>query len=130
MGNKSIKRTITRLVYEHGPLTKNDIVGLLQKEQGVVVRTEGSISSLLAKNSQIVRVGTTREPNKYGKKIATPVYDVDRAIITEEEHLVYTTPVALMTPKEQTVAKQCSVCSKVRVIPDDGQICHACCMMQ
>tara|TARA_R100001510_G_scaffold34133_1_gene30637 strand:- start:32343 stop:32735 length:393 start_codon:yes stop_codon:yes gene_type:complete len=130
MGNKSIKRTITRLVFQNGPLTKNDIVGLLQKEQGVVVRTEGSISSLLAKNTQVIRVGTTREPNKYGKKIATPVYDVDRTIITCEEDLVYTTPVALMTPSESRKAKQCSVCGKVRVIPDDGLICHACCMSQ
>lgn len=130
MGNKSIKRTITRLVYENGPVTKNDIVGLLQQEQGVVIRTEGSISSLLAKNAQIVRVGTNREPNKYGKKIATPVYDVDRAIVQSEEHLVYTRPYALMTPSEQAVATQCSVCSKVRVIPDAGQICHECCMKQ
>lgn len=130
MGNKSIKRTIIRLVYENGPVTKNDIVGLLQKEQGVVIRTEGSISSLLAKNTQVIRVGTTREPNKYGKRIATPIYDVDRAIITCAADLSYTTPVALMTPAELKEANQCSVCSKVRVIPDAGQICHACCMKQ
>jgi len=130
MGNKSIKRTITRLVYEHGPVTKNDIVGLLQKEHGYNIRTEGQISALLAKNSQVVRVGTTREPNKYGKKIATPVYDVDRNIIRCAEDLTYTTPIALMTPSEYARATQCSVCSKVRVIPDDGQICHVCCMSQ
>lgn len=130
MGNKSIKRTITRLVFENGPVTKNDIVGLLQKEQGVVIRTEGSISSLLAKNTQVKRVGTTREPNKYGKKIATPIYDVDRAIITCFDDLSYTTPVALMNPSELRQAKQCTLCSKVRVIPDNGLICHACCMNQ
>lgn len=130
MGNKSIKRAITRLVFEHGPVTKNDIVGLLQTQHGSNSRTEGQISALLAKNSQVVRVGTTREPNKYGKKIATPVYDVDRTIISTVGDLVYTTPVALMTPQEYERSRQCILCSKVRVIPDDGQICHVCCMNQ
>ena len=130
MANKNIKKIITRLVFEHGPVTKNDIVGLLQTQYGSVSRTEGSISSLLAKNTQIVRVGTTREPNKYGKKIATPVYDVDRNIILCEEHLTYTLPIALMSPKELRMATQCIVCGKVRVIPDEGQICHECCMNQ
>lgn len=124
--NKTIKRLIVRVVYEHGPVTKNSLIGHLQELTGGVNRTEGSISSLLAKNTQIIRIGTTREPNKYGRKVATPEYDVDRTIIQEEIDVVYTTPLSLMSPPELQRAERCSQCAKMRVLPDDSPICLAC----
>ena len=124
--NKTIKRLIVRIVYEHGPLTKNSLIGYLQERLGNVNRTEGSISSLLAKNTQIIRVGTVREPNKYGRKIATPQYDVDRDLIKSAKDIVYTTPLSLMTPDEMEKSERCPACHKVRVLPDDSPICHKC----
>jgi len=126
MTNKSIKREITRLVFLHGPLTKNSVIGLLQGETGVVNRTSGSIASLLSKNTQVVRVGTVREPNQLGKRISTPQYDVDRGVIKEEEDLLYTMPTALMSPKELLLALQCPCCLKVRIIPPEMENCLSC----
>ena len=124
--NKTIKRLIVNIVYERGPLTKNSLVGYLQERIGIVNRTEGSLSSLLAKNTQIIRVGTVREPNKHGRKIATPQYDLDRDLIQSAEDIVYTTPLSLMTPNEVELAKRCESCGKMRVLPDDSPICLKC----
>lgn len=115
-----------RVVFQNGPVTKNSLIGYLQELTGGVNRTEGSISSLLAKNTQIIRIGTTREPNKYGRKVATPEYDVDRNIIQEEVDIVYTTPLSLMSPPELQRAERCNQCAKMRVLPDDSPICLAC----
>jgi hypothetical protein len=124
--NKTIKRLIVRIVYERGPLTKNSLIGYLQERLGNVNRTEGSISSLLAKNTQIVRIGTVREPNKYGRRIATPQYDVDRDLIQSAKDIVYTTPLSLMSPQELEDATRCPKCHKVRVLPEDSPICLNC----
>lgn len=124
--NKTIKRLIVNIVYERGPLTKNSLVGYLQERIGIVNRTEGSLSSLLAKNTQIIRIGTVREHNKHGRKIATPQYDVDRDLIQSAEDIVYTTPLSLMTPNELELAKRCECCAKMRVLPDDSPICLKC----
>lgn len=126
MTNKNIKRAITHLVFLHGPVTKNSIIGYLQGENGVVNRTSGSIASLLSKNTQVVRVGTVREPNQLGKRISTPQYDVDRKVIIEAEDLLYTMPTALMSPKELLLASQCSCCLKIRIIPPKMEKCLSC----
>jgi hypothetical protein len=126
MTNKNIKRAITELVFLHGPVTKNSIIGLLQEESGVVNRTSGSIASLLSKNTQVIRVGTVREPNQLGKRISTPQYDVDRKIILEAIDLVYTMPTALMSPKELQLATQCPCCLKIRIIPSEMENCLSC----
>lgn len=123
--NKNIKRIITRLVFLHGPATKNSIVGLLQEQMGIPNRTEGSISSLLAKNVQLQRIGTVREPNKYGRRIPTPQYNVID-IIQEEIDLTYTLPTSLMTPTEFNSASKCSKCYKIRILPPDEEQCLFC----
>jgi len=125
--NRRIRRVIVDLLYEHGPLTKDEMATLLASEKSIrAVPSPHSLSSLLSKNTQVIVVGTRKVETIVGTKNKYSLYDVDRKLIKTKDDLKYTRSNAVMTPKEKREATKCKQCGKVRVHRKDLDVCLSC----
>ena len=125
--NRRIRRVIVDLLYEHGPMTKDEMATLLASEKSIrAVPSPHSLSSLLSKNTQVIVVGTRKVETIVGTKNKYSLYDIDRDLIKSKDDLTYTRSNAVMTPTEKRNAKKCKQCGKLRVHRKDLDVCLTC----
>jgi len=125
--NRRIRRVIVDLLFEYGPLTKDEMATLLAKKKTIrAVPSPHSLSSLLSKNTQIIVVGTRKVETIVGTKNNYSLYDIDRELILCKDDLTYTRSNAVMTPSEKKKAIKCKMCGRLRVQPSKIGMCLEC----
>ena len=118
--NRRIRRLIVDLLWEHGAMTKDRMAVLLSEHKSVrVVPSPHTLSSLLAKNTQVVQVGKERVENAIGVKSY-------RDLIKCSEDIILTRTPSVATPKEKERMSKCPECGRNRILPADSDVCLHC----
>ncbi len=82
--------------------------------------TEHSLSSIMNKNSQVIPVGTEVTVTETGNKTLHTLFDIDRELITNDEELVMTMPVGILSKNESKNVGRCHTCARQRILlPND-----------
>tara|TARA_R100000152_G_C6779345_1_gene210900 strand:+ start:2847 stop:3182 length:336 start_codon:yes stop_codon:yes gene_type:complete len=107
-------------------MTKEGMAAILSKKKSVrTVPSPHSLSALMAKNSQIVVVGKEQVENAVGAKATHLVYDINRELIQSKDDITHTRSLTVMTPSEKEKAQKCE-CGRIRVFPDNSNVCLHC----
>ena len=124
--NRRVRRKIAEILFELGPMTRNELSSHLKSAWGGrEVPSDTSLSSLLAKNVQIVSTGFELVEAIGGAKAKHMVFDINRQLIKTKEDIIYSRPVSCMTPSEKRIASRCS-CGRRRVFPPESDVCIHC----
>lgn len=124
--NSRLRRTIVRILYEGGEMTRSQVsselhrLGLFRE-----VPTESSLAALISKNAQVVSVGHAKIELSNGLTVRNMVFDVDRDLIQEEEDIKLTMPFSSMNTALKEQAVRCPSCKQMRYMPD-MDICRVC----
>ena len=96
--NRRIRRASVDILFESGPLTKNQIIEYLDIHPSVAsVPSPNSLGALLAKNPQVIKVGLAIEESMTGKMEKKTKFDVNRNLIKSRNDILHTFPLnALM----------------------------------
>lgn len=125
--NRRIRRVIVDLLWEHGPITRNELAALLHKNRGIrEVPSDTSLSSLLSKNVQAESVGFAKVENIAGIKTKHMIFDVRRDLIKSKIDIVFTRPPSCMSARERALAVRCVGCGRNRIMSDDTLTCLNC----
>jgi len=124
--NSRIRRAILDVLWEHGPLTKEETAVHLANAKGVRrVPSPHSLSALLCKSHSIIIVGKKTVENIVGVKSQHALYDLDREIVLSKDEILFVREPSTMTPKERALALKCS-CGRTRVFPEGSDECLSC----
>jgi hypothetical protein len=100
--NRRIRRLIVDLLWEHGPMTKEKMATHLTQTKSVrVVPSPHTLSSLLAKNTQVIIVGSEKVENAVGVKSKHAIYDINRELIHSKDDITFTRSPSVATPNEK-----------------------------
>ena len=125
--NRRIRRLIVDLLWEYGPMTKERMASHLTETKSVrVVPSPHTLSSLLAKNTQVIIVGSEKVENAVGVKSKHAIYDINRELIHSKDDITYTRSPSVATPKEKSRMEKCKVCGRNRVFPPESEVCLHC----
>ena len=125
--NRRIRRVIVDILWEHGPMTKQEVAEHLQECRGVrQVPSPQSLAALLSKNPQVICVGIAKVETAAGITARHMTFGIDTNLIREEGDLMLTRPVNAMTPKQRKEAEKCGGCGRIRLMPSEGQPCLHC----
>ena len=118
--NKRIRRIVLDTLWRLGPMTKGQMYEHILKEP-----TEHSLSSIMNKNCQGIPVGTEVTITETGNKTLHTLFDIDRVLITNDEELVMTMPIGILTKKESKNVGRCLQCARQRILLPNG-LCLQC----
>lgn len=108
-------------------MTKDQLATYLAKEKSIrTIPSPHSLAALCSKNVQVVMVGSEKVENAVGIPQKHAVYDVNRELIKRKEDIVLTRATGTMTPKEKREAVKCSGCGRVRLLPENSEVCLCC----
>lgn len=125
--NARIRREIAQILFEEGAMTRARMSSILHERGNYrSLPSDSSLTSLLAKNSQIVQVGTEKVDMGDGVKNKNIVYDIDREMIRSEEDLIYSRPYSSMSESEKKRATHCPSCRQKRLMKDRYDECLVC----
>jgi hypothetical protein len=128
--NRRVRRAILNILWQKGPLTKEDVAVALADAKGINhVPSPHSLSALLCKSASVVIVGKKKVENLIGQKASHALYDVDRDVVRDESELSFLLEPSTMTPKEKAVAVKCPSCSRTRILPPEHTECLRCSRM-
>ena len=117
--NARIRRRIADILYERGPMTRSAVASVLLNEGSFrVMPSDASLSAMLAKNIQIVQVGTDKVDMGDGTMTNNAVYAIDEEIIKCKTDLIFTRPYSTMTRNQKTLARRCPCCKQMRYMGD------------
>jgi len=115
--NKRIRRIVLDTLWELGPMTKGQMYEHIHKNYKLLKEpTEHSLSSIMNKNSQVVPVGTEVTVTETGNKTLHTLFDIDRELITNDEELVMTMPVGILSKNESKNVGRCHTCARQRIL--------------
>jgi len=124
--NSRIRRAILDVLWQHGPLTKEEVAVHLANEKGVRrVPSPHSLSALLCKSHSIIIVGKKTVHNIVGVKAQHALYDLDREVVLTKDEILFVREPSTMTPAERKVCRKCG-CGRTRVFPDGTDECLSC----
>tara|TARA_R100000353_G_scaffold17325_1_gene16317 strand:+ start:696 stop:1094 length:399 start_codon:yes stop_codon:yes gene_type:complete len=124
--NSRIRRAILDVLWEHGPLTKEETAVHLANAKGVRrVPSPHSLSALLCKSHSIIIVGKKTVENIVGVKAQHALYDLDREIVLSKDEILFVREPSTMTPGERAVCRKCE-CGRTRVFPEGADECLSC----
>lgn len=125
--NRRVRRAILNLLFENGPMTKEEVAEALASSRGVShVPQPASLNALLCKSASVISVGKREVENLVGQKSKHLLYDVDREVVFTEDELIHVREPCTMTPKEKARAQKCSGCSRTRIFPEGKDQCLTC----
>lgn len=87
--------------------------------------SDSSLTALIAKNAQVVQVGSTKVELDNGAMVRNMVFDVDRDLILNEDDLLLTRPFSSMTPAQKRMCSICETCKQRRIMPE-RETCLTC----
>ena len=124
--NRRVRRKIAEILFELGPMTRNELSSHLKSAWGGrEVPSDTSLSSLLAKNVQVISTGFEMVESIGGAKAKHMIFDINRQLIKTKEDIIYSRPVSCMTPSEKKLATR-SACGRKRVFPPNAEVCIHC----
>ena len=131
MRNKEIRRLVLETLFHNGSMTKGQMFDHLKTHYRLLKEpTEHSLSSIMQKNCQIVKVGKTVVHTQTGSSTKHALFDVDRVLIDSYQDLVLTMPIGIVTKDElEAFGKmRCHTCARERLRPpfDSGGKCFQC----
>jgi len=125
--NRRVRRAILEILWDEGPLTKEEVAVELAKRKGVGrVPSPHSLSALLCKSNSVISVGKKTVQNIIGVKAKHLLYDIDREIVLKVSEIEYIREPSTMTPKEREKAAKCKSCSRTRIFPENENECISC----
>jgi len=125
--NRRVRRAILEILWDEGPLTKEEVATELAKRKGVGrVPSPHSLSALLCKSNSVISVGKKTVQNIIGVKAQHLLYDIDREIVLDVSEIEYIREPSTMTPKERAKAAKCKSCSRTRIFPENENECISC----
>lgn len=129
--NKRIRRIVVELLWERGAMTKGEVVAYLDSVPGLRNRpSEHSIASILAKNGQVVVVGSVEVESTIGNKNKHSLYAINEKLIHDKKELVMTMPLGVLTSSERKRASMCLSCGRQRILPSSDSPCLHCLLIQ
>jgi len=124
--NSRIRRAILEVLWEHGPLTKEETATHLGQAKGIRrVPSPHSLSALLCKSGAIIIVGKKTVENIIGVKSQHALYDLDREIVLSADDIQFVREPSTMTPSERKNSQKCG-CGRTRVFPEGSDECLSC----
>lgn len=124
--NSRIRRAILEVLWEHGPLTKEETANHLGNKKGVRrIPSPHSLSALLCKSHSIIIVGKKTVENIIGVKSQHALYDLDREIVLSEDDIKFVREPSTMTPSEKAASQKCG-CGRTRIFPEGLTECLSC----
>lgn len=124
--NKRIRRIVLDTLWRLGPMTKGQMYEHIHKHYKLLKEpTEHSLSSIMNKNCQVIPVGTEVTITETGNKTLHTLFDIDRVLITNDEELVMTMPIGILTKKESKNVGRCLQCARQRILLPNG-LCLQC----
>lgn len=132
MRNKHIRRLVLETLYHEGSMTKGQMFDYLKQHYRLLKEpTEHSLSSIMQKNCQIIKVGKTDVHTQSGGVTKHILFDVDREMIKNYEELLLTMPIGITTKQEQKEfgTMRCVECARERLCVSDSTVktcweCH------
>jgi len=125
--NRRIRRVIVDILWDYGPMTKQQVADILQDHRGIrQVPSPQSLSALLSKNPQVICLGIERVETAGGGKARHMKFGIDRNLIRHKDDIMLTRPVNAMTPTQRREAVKCLGCGRTRVMPEGGPPCLHC----
>lgn len=125
--NRRVRRRVVEILWAHGAMTRNELSSRLQKEVGLrEIPSNTSLSSILAKNVQVVSLGFEDVELHSGSKAKHMVFALDSNLIREYEDILYSRPFSSMTTWEKNDSMRCAQCGRRRVFPPDSEVCIHC----
>tara|TARA_R110002167_G_scaffold116848_2_gene292315 strand:+ start:217 stop:630 length:414 start_codon:yes stop_codon:yes gene_type:complete len=113
--NARIRRRIAEILLTNGPMTRSAVASLLLGEGNFrVMPSDASLSAMLAKNIQIIQIGTDKVDIGNGTMTNNSIYAIDSEIIKEKSDLIFTRPYSSMTLAERKLASRCPTCKQMR----------------
>lgn len=108
-------------------MTKDQLATYLATEKSIrTIPSPHSLAALCSKNVQVVTVGSEKVENAVGIPQKHAVYDINRDLIKSKEDIVLTRATGTMTPKEKRDAVKCDCCGRVRLLPENSDVCLWC----
>tara|TARA_Y100000356_G_C11177292_1_gene244825 strand:- start:27 stop:443 length:417 start_codon:yes stop_codon:yes gene_type:complete len=125
--NRRVRRAILEILYDSGPMTKEEMASALASRKGVAhVPSPHSLSALLCKSHSIIQLGKKKVENSLGVTTKHNVYDIDRDVILCKDELIHIREPSTMTPKEKVRATKCLSCGRTRIKPEGFDECLTC----
>ena len=125
--NRRVRRAILDILWEAGPMTKEEVGEALATVKGVgSIPTPASLNALLCKSSSVISVGRKEVENVVGQKSKHLLYDVDREVVLSRDELDYVREPCTMTPKERDRSRKCGGCARTRIMPEGADVCLRC----
>ena len=115
--NRRVRRAILDILWEQGPMTKEEVAVALGNAKGV-----GTIPS----PHSIISVGKKTVENLVGVKAKHLLYDLDREIVKDKSEIEYIREPSTMRPKEKRRSAKCPSCSRTRIFPPGHDECLHC----
>lgn len=124
--NSRIRRAILDVLWDEGPMTKEEVAVALAERKGVRrVPSPHSLSALLCKSHAVIVVGKKEVQNIVGVKSKHALYDLDREVVMDQSEIRFIREPSTMTPKEKALARKCA-CGRTRIFPPDSEECLTC----
>ena len=125
--NRRVRRAILDILWDEGPLTKEEVANELANRKGVGrVPSPHSLSALLCKSNSVISVGKKTVQNIVGVKAKHLLYDIDREIVLTKDEIKYIREPSTLTPKEKALSDKCPHCSRTRIFPEGSTQCLSC----
>ena len=125
--NRRIRLTILDLLWDNGPMTKEDMAVELGDKKGIKrIPSPHSLSALLCKSHSVITVGKRKVENLVGNKSLHSLYDLDREVVLSKADIIYIREPSTMTPKERAKSRKCESCGRTRIFPPDCEECLHC----
>ena len=125
--NRRVRRAILDILWEQGPMTKEEGAVALGNAKGVgTIPSPHSLSALLCKSHSIISVGKKTVENLVGVKAKHLLYDLDREIVKDKSEIEYIREPSTMRPKEKRRSAKCPSCSRTRIFPPGHDECLHC----
>jgi len=124
--NSRIRRAILKVLWKHGPCTKEEVAVHLGEEKGIRrVPSPHSLSALLCKSAAVIIIGKKTVENIVGVKSQHALYDLDREIVLSEDDIKFVREPSTMTPNERAASQKCG-CGRTRIFPKGLDECISC----
>lgn len=125
--NRRVRRAILEILWDEGPLTKEEVATELAIRKGIGrVPSPHSLSALLCKSNSVISVGKKIVQNIIGVKAKHLLYDIDREVVLVKSEIEYIREPSTMTPKERARSAKCVACSRTRIFQDGKSECISC----
>jgi len=125
--NRRVRRAIVEILWEEGPLTKEEVTSRLRKHQSVnSVPSPNSLGALLSKNPQVIKVGQELVENLTGKRENRTQFDVNRVLIQEKSDILHTLPLNALLKREIGLVSKCPTCGRSRILRENESSCLHC----